>query len=71
METFYGAYFKLNINQRINERQARNSLNIHSLFATVIGQCCYTTYNITYPKINNGLYHHCGKTHSKYPKITL
>lgn len=62
----HGKYFKLNIFQRINERQLRNSLNINGLFRTVITQ---NNYGIDYPKINNGIYHHSGKTHSKYPKI--
>lgn len=61
----YQNYFKLNINQRINERQKRNSLNINGLFRTVITQNSYET---THPQINNGLYHHIGKNHSKYSK---
>lgn len=64
----YGKYFKLNIHQRINERQKRNALNINGLFFTVITQGSYTSYEATHPQINNGLYHHSGKTHSKYPK---
>ena len=67
----YGAYFRLGIHQRINERQKRNSLNINHVFLTVIGQCVYTGYTATYPKINNGTYHHYGKTHSKYPRGTV
>jgi hypothetical protein len=65
----YGEYFTLNINQRINARQRRNSLNINHLFATVLRQTGgYFNYETSYPKINNGLYHHAGKSHSKYPK---
>jgi len=64
----YGAYFNLNIHQKINNRQKRNALNINGLFKTVITQCTYTKYDAEYPQINNGLYHHSGKTHSKYPK---
>lgn len=60
----YGKYFTLNIHQKINERQLRNSLNINGLFRTVITQ---GSYSATHPKVNNGLYHHTGKTHSKYP----
>lgn len=63
----YGKYFTLNIHQRINERQLRNSLNINHLFSTVIKQSTYTGYTATHPKINNGMYHHIGKNHSKYP----
>lgn len=66
-QKMYGTYFRLNINQRINERQHRNSLNINHLFSTTISQCGYTQYTETYPKVNNGLYHHVGKSHSKYP----
>ena len=57
-------YFDLNIHQKINERQNRNSLNINNLFSTVITQ---NNYGEKYPKINNGLYHHSGKSHNKYP----
>ena len=64
----YGKYFELNINQRINERQQRNGLNINHLFYCTITQGSYTGYTATYPKINNGLYHHIGKNHSQYPK---
>ena len=64
----YGAYFRLNIHQRINERQKRNSLNINHVFLTVIRDNVYSEYTATYPKINNGTYHHYGKSHSKYPK---
>lgn len=64
----YGKYFSLNIHQRINERQHRNSLNINNLFATVLRQGVYTKYETTHPKINNGLYHPIGKNHSQYPK---
>lgn len=61
-------YKALNIHQRINERQHRNSLNINHLFSTVVDQAHYTNYTTTAPKVNNGLYHHIGKTHSKYPR---
>ena len=67
-QCMYPTYFKLSIHQRINERQHRNSLNINHVFSTVISQCHYSTYDTTYPKVNNGLYHHVGRTHSKYPK---
>jgi hypothetical protein len=67
-KSIYKKYFELSINQRINERQHRNALNINNLFATVLNQCTYSKYEETHPKINNGLYHHVGKTHSKYPK---
>jgi hypothetical protein len=66
--TTYRSYFALNIHQRINERQHRNSLNINHLFPIVLSQGHYTDYTTTAPKVNNGLYHHIGKTHSKYPK---
>ena len=69
IEQMYSRYFTLSINQRINERQNRNSLNINHLFATVISQTYYGNYETSYPKINNGMYHHVGKNHSKYPKI--
>lgn len=66
----YNSYFKLNINQRINERQHRNALNINYLFSTVISQCTYSGFkNYLYPVVNNGIYHPYGKTHSKYAKI--
>lgn len=65
----YVKYFKLNIFQRINERQKRNSMNINNLYSTVLKQSSYTRYDATHPQINNGLYHHYGKTHSKYPKV--
>ncbi len=64
----YGRYFRLNINQKINERQGRNGLNINHLYSTVISQCIYSGYDTSYPKINNGTFHHYGKSHSKYPK---
>ncbi len=63
-----GAYFELSIHERINLRQNRNSLNINWLFSTVL--CDWWLHNnhlmASFPKINNGLYHHYGKTHSKY-----
>lgn len=62
-------YLKLNINQRINERQHRNSLNINFVFWVVNSDSDHSKYeNSDHPKINNGIYHHLGKTHSKYPK---
>jgi len=60
-------YFALTVHQRINERQHRNSLNINHLFSTVVSQCEYSKYSKDAPKVNNGLYHHTGKSHSKYP----
>ena len=68
IKQLYSSYFKLNINQRINERQERNQLNINYLFATTLRSCDYSKFTATYPRINNGIYHHIGKTHSKYPK---
>jgi hypothetical protein len=63
----YKSYFRLNINQRINERQHRNALNINYLFSTVISSCTYSGFeNYLHPKVNNGLFHHYGKNHSKY-----
>jgi hypothetical protein len=64
----YGEYFRLNIHQKINERQQRNALNINYLFGTVVRMCSHSRYETTHPQVNNGLYHHIGKTHSKYPK---
>ena len=66
----YGAYFQLSIHERINLRQNRNSLNINWLFSTCIGNCHLYSDLLTmnYPKINNGIYHHTGRKHSKYPK---
>ena len=68
LKNTYSSYFKLSIDEKINLRQFRNSLNINGLF-----YCCLTTnwnqsdmIHKTYPKINNGLYHHIGKNHSKY-----
>lgn len=63
----YAPYFKLNVNQRINLRQHRNSLNINHLFSTGISQYRTGDTEIERPKVNNGLYHHVGKNHSKYP----
>jgi len=66
----YGSYFKLNIHQRINERQHRNGLNINYLFSTVMSSCVYSGFkNYLHPVVNNGLYHHWGKNHSKYAAI--
>lgn len=69
VKKMYGSYFKLSINQKINERQSRNGLNINFLFSTVISSCNYSKYTATAPVINNGLYHHIGKNHSKYPNL--
>jgi len=66
-QQMYQAYFRLNINQRINERQQRNSMPINHLFSTVISQCTYSGYSAEFPKVNNGLYHHIARSHSKYP----
>lgn len=68
LKNLHKSYFDLNIHQRINERQFRNSLNINFLFATVIRQSTYSKYETTHPKVNNGTYHHIGKSHSKYKK---
>jgi hypothetical protein len=66
----YKKYFGLNVHQRINERQHRNSLNINYLFATVLSSGTYDGFeNYLHPKVNNGIYHYLGKTHSKYSKI--
>lgn len=67
-QKMYPKYFRMNIHKRINERQERNSLNINGLFSTVISDSIHSEYTTEYPKINNGMYHHIGKTHSKYPK---
>lgn len=66
----YGSYFKMSIHEKINSRQNRNGLNINFLFATVVSQCNYAQYDgKSHPVINNGLYHHIGRNHSKYPKV--
>ncbi len=64
----YGSYFKLNIHERINLRQNRNSLNINWLFSTVISDWWNHKdhFKASFPKVNNGLYHHSGRNHSKY-----
>jgi len=67
-QQMYQPYFKLSINQRINERQQRNRLNINHVFYTVISDCNHSKYQAENPTINNGLYHKYGKNHSKYPK---
>ena len=67
-KNLYKSYFKLSIIQRINERQYRNALNINNLFSCVISDCIHSKYETTHPQINNGIYHHIGKNHSKYPK---
>jgi hypothetical protein len=64
----YKSYFSLNIHQRINERQVRNLLNINNLFASVVCQGNYKKYTTEHPIVTNGIYHHIGKNHSKYPK---
>jgi hypothetical protein len=33
-----------------------------------VRMCSHSRYETTHPQVNNGLYHHIGKTHSKYPK---
>lgn len=63
----HSPYFKLPINQRINERQKRNALNINHLFSTVISDCNHSKYQTEHPQVNNGIYHHIGRSHSKYP----
>ena len=68
LKNLYKPYFELNIHQKINERQHRNALKINNLFACVLRSCDYSNYKHTYPKVNNGIYHPIGKTHSKYPK---
>jgi len=64
----YGSYFELTINQRINLRQNRNSLNINWLFSTVLSDWWNhkNYFMASFPKINNGLYHHSGHNHSRY-----
>lgn len=65
----YSRYFTLGIHERINERQHRNALNINYVFYTVIADCNHSKYeNKAHPRVNNGTYHHIGKSHSKYPK---
>jgi hypothetical protein len=66
----YQPYFLLPINQRINERQKRNALNINHLFNTVISDCNHSKYQTENPQVNNGIYHHIGRNHSKYPLNT-
>lgn len=63
----FKSYINLSIHDKINNRQERNALNINFLFSTVLNQCSYSKYTAQYPVINNGLYHHIGKNHSKYP----
>jgi hypothetical protein len=69
--TFFGlgAYFPLTIHERINMRQNRNGLNINGLFSTCIHNYWLHSNRcvLDHPKINNGIYHHIGRTHSKYP----
>jgi hypothetical protein len=50
-------------------RQNRNSLNINGLFSTCIHNYWLHSNRcvLNHPKINNGIYHHIGRTHSKYP----
>lgn len=64
----YPKYFGLNINQRINARQARNGLNICGLFNAAIRTIRHqNAADFEQPYINNGLYHHPGRTHQQYP----
>ena len=68
LQQLYPRYFGLNINQRINARQARNGLNICSLFSATIHTITYqNAADFEQPYINNGLYHHPGRTHQQYP----
>ncbi len=69
-KTQYSSYFALPIDRRINARQNANSLNINYLFGTTMqwtGRGYIQSADYTHPVINNGIYHHCGKTHSQYP----
>jgi len=65
----YKSFYSLSIHERINFRQYRNSLNINHLYLTSSSSYRSSSDSnvIQFPKINNGLYHHIGKTHSKYP----
>jgi hypothetical protein len=64
----YKSYFDLSINEKINFKQWRNGLNINGLFLCSISSYSKTDKYTKAPKINNGLYHHIGKNHSKYSK---
>ena len=65
----YKPYFDLSINEKINFRQFRNSLNLRAPYYTSIVSFRKKDGSTKAPKINNGLYHHVGKTHAKYPII--
>jgi hypothetical protein len=65
-------YFTLSIHHRINERQHRNRLNINLPFAATFFKIVYLdgndfSKNCSVPVINNGIYHHQGKNHCRYP----
>ena len=65
-------YFALNIHQRINARQHRNSLNINHLYPTtlsnVVSGYMFAEDMEEGARPNTGLYHKLGKRHSMYPK---
>jgi hypothetical protein len=66
----YKPYFNLPIDKKINARQRRNGLNINGLYTTTaenVARGYLQPSDYSHPVINNGLYHHCGKTHSQYP----
>ena len=69
LKQLYKSYFDLSINEKINFRQFRNSLNINSPYYTSVVSYQKEDKYTKAPKVNNGLYHHVGKTHSKYPII--
>jgi hypothetical protein len=71
IRAMYQPYFALSINQRINERQHRNGLNINYLFSTVIRQCVYHEYSSGAPCFNTGIYHHIGRKHSAWHKLKV
>ena len=66
-----GTYFQLTIHERINLRQNRNGLNINGLFCTCLNNFWLHSnrFALDHPKINNGIYHHIGRNHSKYPSF--
>ena len=65
-------YFALNIHQRINARQHRNSLNINHLYpatlSNVVSGYMFAEDMEEGARPNTGLYHKLGKRHSMYPK---
>ena len=70
IKAMYRPYFEISINEKINARQRRNGLNINYLYGTTmdnVGRGYLEDKDYSHPVINNGLYHHIGKTHSKYP----